>query len=216
MSVADHRLFQARSDGRNLLRTAVALSTATMLGAVGISVANAEPSAPPAPSVVYTTADTVADIAALKQLKATYFQAVDAKDWNTLRGVLAWDFTSDTTSSAGPIIVGREPFIAFLKVSLGLAETHHQGFDPDIKVTSATKAEGVWRMEDVLNFGGLIAVHGYGFYHEKYEKADGKWVIKYSRLERTRIDLIDPDDGSVIEENVPADQVEERVREATE
>src|SRR5262245_30789204 len=60
MSVENHRRFLARPGERRALRTAVALSTATMLGAVGISIANAEPS-PPAFPGVFSATDATAD-----------------------------------------------------------------------------------------------------------------------------------------------------------
>lgn len=213
MSVENHRRFLARRSERRVLRAAVALSTATMLGAVGISIANAEPSAPPAPSGAFTATDSVAEIEAIKQLKTSYFQNIDAKNWTGLRELLAPDVVVDTTGSGGPILVGRDPFIAFLKLTIGGANTHHQGFDPAIQLTSATSAEADWRMEDVLIFGGTLGVHGYGNYHDRYVKVGGKWVVKYSKLTRTRLDLINPDDGTVIEADVPLDQVVAKVNE---
>ncbi|MGK8504758.1 nuclear transport factor 2 family protein [Nocardia asiatica] len=188
----------------------MALSTATILGAVGVSIANAEPSAPPG---AFSAVDSVAEIEAIKGLKANYCQSIDAKNWAGLRELLAPDVVVDTTGSGGPVLVGRDPFIAFLKLTIGGADTHHQVFDPAIQVKSATTAEADWRMEDVLIFGGTLGVHGYGNYHERYEKVNGKWIIKYSKLTRTRLDLINPDDGSVIEANVPLDQVVAKVNE---
>ncbi|WP_327096418.1 nuclear transport factor 2 family protein [Nocardia vinacea] len=182
-----------------------------MLGAVGISVANAEPSPPAAFPGVFSTTDATADIEAIKQLKTSYFANIDAKNWTALRELLAPDVVVDTTGSGGPILVGRDPFIAFLKLTIGGANTHHQGFDPAIQLTSATSAEADWRMEDVLIFGGTLGVHGYGNYHDRYVKVNGKWVVKYSKLTRTRLDLIDPDDGTVIQVNVPLAEIVQKV-----
>jgi hypothetical protein len=120
----------------------------------------------------------------------------------------------DTTCSAGPIFYGRDPFIAFLQLTLGAATTHHQGYDPHIKLTSATTAEGLWTLEDVLIFGGTLGVHGYGHYNDRYTKVNGKWVVKYSKLTRTRLDLINPD-GKVIQANAPIDQVVAKVKAIT-
>ncbi|WP_157187520.1 nuclear transport factor 2 family protein [Nocardia vinacea] len=213
MSVENRRRFLAGPGERRVLRAAVALSTATMLGAVGISIANAESSEPPAPSGVFTAADTTADIAAIKQLKADYFHNIDTKNWNALRELLAPDVVVDTTGSGGPILVGRDNFIAFLKLTIGSANTHHQGYDPQINLTSATTAEVVWTMEDVLIFGGTLGVHGYGHYEDRYTKVNGKWIVKYSKLTRTRLDLINPDDETVIEANVPLAEVVAKVNE---
>ncbi|MBF6338282.1 nuclear transport factor 2 family protein [Nocardia abscessus] len=211
MSVENPRRFLAGPGERRALRTAVALGAATMLGAVGISIADAEPPAP-APSGVFSAADSAAEIEAIKQLKTSYFRNIDAKEWTALRELLAPDVVVDTTGSGGPVLVGRDPFIAFLKVTIGGADTHHQGFDPEIELTSATTAEVVWRMEDVLLFGDTLGVHGYGHYQDRYSKVNGQWVIKYSKLTRTRLDLIRPD-GTVIEADVPLDQVVAKVDE---
>jgi hypothetical protein len=35
-------------------------------------------------------------------------------------------------------------------------------------------------------------MHGYGHYHETYEKADGEWRIKSSKLIRLREDIVTP------------------------
>jgi hypothetical protein len=159
-------------------------------------------------------ADSGTEIDAIKQLKAGYFQNVDAKNWPALRALLHPLVTVDTTCSLGPVLVGRDPFIAFLKVSLGLAETHHQGYDPQIKLTSPTTAEGVWTMEDVLIYAGTLGVHGYGHYQDRYEKVDGKWVVKYSKLTRTRIDLTEPD-GTVTQADAPLEVVAAKIKAIT-
>jgi hypothetical protein len=216
MPVETNRRCLAGSAERRIVRAAVALGTATiMLGGVGASIANAEPS----PTsllcgVSAPEADSGAEIEAIKQLKAGYFQNVDAKNWAGLRELLAPDVVVDTTCSAGPVLIGRDPFIAFLKITLGGATTHHQGYDPQIQLMSATTAEGVWTMEDVLIFGGTLGVHGYGHYSERYTKVDGSWVIKYSKLTRTRIDLINPD-GTVIQANAPLAEVAAKVKTIT-
>ena len=46
-------------------------------------------------------------------------------------------------------------------------------------------------MEDMLwwEHGGLeYWLHGYGHYHETYEKLDGRWLIASRRLTRIRVD----------------------------
>lgn len=210
------RRLLAGSGERRILRAAMALGTATiMLGGVGVEVANAQP----APNsllcgVSPPEAQTGAEIEAIKQLKAGYFQNIDAKNWAGLRELLHPLVTVDTTCSLGPVLVGRDPFIAFLKLSLALAETHHQGYDPKIKLTSATTAEGVWTMEDVLIYAGTLGVHGYGHYSERYEKVSGKWVIKYSKLTRTRMDLTEPD-GTVTQANASLADVAAKVKAIT-
>src|SRR4051812_27296737 len=196
---------------RHILRAAAALGAATlMLGGVGLPIAHADLlcgfSSP--------GDDSGVEVDAIKQLKASYFSNIDAKNWDGLRDLLAPNVTEDTTCSAGPIFFDRDSFIAFLKLTLGSATTHHQGYDPHIKLTSATTAEGLWTLEDVLIFGGVLGVHGYGHYNDRYEKVAGKWVVKYSKLTRTRLDLINPD-GTVIQANAPIDVVVAKVKAVT-
>lgn len=217
MPVETNRPFLAGSGERRILRAAVALATAITLvsgvgegAGVGVGVAHADLlcgfSSP--------GDDSGTEVDAIKQLKASYFSNIDAKNWDGLRELLAPNVTEDTTCSAGPIFFDRDSFIAFLKLTLGSATTHHQGYDPHIKLTSATTAEGLWTLEDVLIFGGTLGVHGYGHYNDRYEKVNGKWVVKYSKLTRTRIDLINPD-GTVIQANAPLDEVAAKVKAIT-
>ncbi|MFJ1455662.1 nuclear transport factor 2 family protein [Nocardia sp. N2S4-5] len=212
MPTSDRGRVRTEAGRRPALRAAIAMAIAGILGVGGISTATADPATPPPGA--FSTADSSTETGAIEQLKASYFQNIDAKNWAGLRELLAPDVVVDTTGSGGPVIVGRDNFIAFLKLTLGAAETHHQGFDPRITVTSATTAEAVWRMEDVLIFGGTLGVHGYGQYADRYEKADGRWVLVYSKLTRTRLDLIKPD-GTVIDTDVPLERIIELVQQAT-
>jgi len=191
-----------------------ALGTATMFGFVGVGVGGGVASADLLCGYSTPAADSGPEVDAIKQLKASYFQNIDAKNWDALRNLLAPDVVEDTTCSAGPLLVGRDPFIAFLKLTLGAATTHHQGYDPHIHLTSATTAEGLWTLEDVLIFGGTVGVHGYGHYNDRYVKVNGQWIVKYSKLTRTRLDLINPD-GTVIQANAPLDAVVAAVKKVT-
>jgi hypothetical protein len=200
-----------------VVRAAVALGAATMmLGGVGIPTASADPVLPLPALCGFSSPgdDTGTEVDAIKTLKASYFSNIDAKNWDGLRDLLAPDVIEDTTCSAGPILYGRDPFIAFLKLTLGGATTHHTGSDPHIKLTSATTAEGLWTLEDVLVFGGVVGVHGYGHYNDHYLKVNGQWVVKYSKLTRTRLDLINPD-GTVIQANAPIETVVAKVKAIT-
>ena len=66
----------------------------------------------------------------------------------------------------------------------GVATMHHC-HTPEIALTSATTATGIWAMEDLLVFADGGEMHGAGHYHETYEKQDGSWRIKTLHLTRT-------------------------------
>ena len=135
------------------------------------------------------------DIEAIKQLKARYFRTIDTKDWRGLREVLADDVVMDTTDAGGDLMIGADGFLAFLTVALGDVVTVHHGHTPEIELTSATTATGVWAMEDMLWWEGGATLHGYGHYHETYEKVEGAWRLKTQKLTRLRTDVTTPPDG---------------------
>ena len=127
------------------------------------------------------------DIEAIKQLKARYFRTMDTKDWDGMREVFTDDVVVDTTGSGGNVITGADEFMAFLSETLGAAVTVHHGHMPEIELTSPTTATGIWALEDWVRWeaGGI---HGFGHYHETYEKAGDRWRIKSSTLTRLRMD----------------------------
>ena len=129
------------------------------------------------------------DIEAIKQLKARYFRAMDAKDWSAMREVFSDDVVMDTSSSGGGVITGAGEFVTFLSKILDGVVTVHHGHMPEIEVMSPTTATGIWSMEDMLRWPDGRELHGYGHYHETYEKAAGAWRIKSSTLTRLRVDM---------------------------
>ena len=68
--------------------------------------------------------------------------------------------------------------------------TVHHGHMPEIELTSPTTARGIWAMEDILHTpeDSVNVVHGFGHYHETYERIDGEWRINTLRLTRLRVD----------------------------
>jgi hypothetical protein len=60
---------------------------------------------------------------------------------------------------------------------------------PEIELTSATTARGIWALEDVVRLAPGVNLRGYGHYHETYEKIDGQWLITSSTLTRLREDI---------------------------
>lgn len=134
------------------------------------------------------------DIEAIKQLKARYCRLLDAKDWSAWRGLFAEDFLSDTSDSGGLRIQGVDEFIDFVRDNLGNPRqaTVHMVHAPEIELTSATAASGIWMLEDYVKFAAGLNLRGYGHYHETYEKRDGRWLIKTSKLTRLREDLVTP------------------------
>ena len=131
------------------------------------------------------------DVEAIKQLKARYFRSMDTKDWEGMREVFADDVVMDTTSSGGGVVSGADAFVALLREILKDVITVHHGHMPEIEITSPTTARGIWAMQDLLRWPDGRELRGYGHYHETYERIDGAWRIKTSKLTRLRADFTD-------------------------
>ena len=136
------------------------------------------------------------DVEAIKQLKARYFRCMDTKDWDGMRQVFAQDVHIDTSGDGGGIQDDADDFMTMLRSNIEDVVTVHHGHMPEIELTSATTATGIWAMEDHLWWpegAPLKHLHGYGHYHETYEKgADGTWRIKSLLLTRLRVDIETP------------------------
>jgi len=143
-------------------------------------------------------ADELAAIEAIKRLKASYFRCMDTKDWDGFAAVFAPDAVMDMSSEMRDgktggtgITTGNRAIAAFVRSAVDTVETVHHGHMPEIDLTSPTTATGIWAMEDKLRWPAgspIRTMHGYGHYHETYEKVDGRWRIKTITLTRLRVD----------------------------
>ncbi|MFI5729823.1 nuclear transport factor 2 family protein [Kribbella sp. NPDC051587] len=134
------------------------------------------------------------DLEAIKQLKARYCRLLDTKQWGAWRQVFTDDFVSDTSDAGGKVVTGGDEFVAFVRQQIGQPSqtTVHQVQAPEITLTSATTATGIWALEDTVDLTPAIGMHGAGHYHETYVKIDGQWRIKTSKLTRLRQEIITP------------------------
>jgi SnoaL-like domain len=136
-------------------------------------------------------ATALLEIESIKKLKARYCRYLDTKNWQAWRTIFTDDFFSDTSEAGGKVIEGADEFVAFTRKSLGKPSqvTAHQVHAPEIELLSATTASGVWALEDVVRLAPGMTLRGYGHYHETYEKIEGQWRIKSSKLTRLREDI---------------------------
>ena len=133
------------------------------------------------------------EIEAIRRLKARYFRLMDTKDWDGMREVFTDDVVIDTAEAGGQVARGADEFMAFLREALGDAVTVHQGHMPEIDLTSETTATGIWALNDIIIWSSGMRLDGYGHYHETYEKSDGEWRIKSSKLTRLHTDVTMPE-----------------------
>ena len=135
-----------------------------------------------------THVQTLDEIEAIKQLKARYFRLMDTKQWELFGDV----FTEDATLAASPgpdeTFRGRADIVRRVSGALRDARTVHHGHMPEIELTGADTATGIWAMYDFVELPQLV-LHGWGHYHEEYAKQGDAWRIRRSRLTRLRLDI---------------------------
>jgi hypothetical protein len=147
--------------------------------------------------------NSLADFAALRAIegtKARYCRFLDTKRWQEW-GLLftehaSLDVSEDVTPDMGPQVVhGRAAIVAQVRGVVDTARTTHQVHSPEITLTSATSAEAIWAMQDVVVWPegvsrpvpGLNSLTGFGHYHETYALEAGEWriaTLKLTRLQR--------------------------------
>ena len=138
-------------------------------------------------------------IEAIKRLKARYFRLMDTKQWAAYRQLFADDMVFYFESDDVPAAVCADEFVAHVRSRLATAISVHHGHTPEIELTSADSALGVWAMSDwVDDPDHHRAFQGFGHYHEEYRRGeDGRWRISQLRLSRLRVDDVAPSSGAV-------------------
>ena len=133
----------------------------------------------------------------IKKLKARYFRYLDTKNWAEIETLFTPDaqavYNVVNQSGLGTLnepIIGPSEIAAFIQRGVEPLVTVHHGHMPEIEVISPTTARGIWAMEDILQRpeDSVNVVHGFGHYHETYERIAGEWLIKTLQLSRLRVD----------------------------
>lgn len=144
-------------------------------------------------------ASQLADIEAIRRLKARYFRLMDSKRWDEWSDVFTPDVevrAPDDTGTDEPTR-GRDDFIGATRAFIDDVVTVHHGHMSEIDVDGDV-ATGVWSMEDHLWWPpdeGPGHLWGTGWYEETYRRCDdGDWRIASLRLRRLRIEV----DGVVV------------------
>ena len=137
------------------------------------------------------------DLEQIRQLKSRYFRLMDTQQWD------AWQhcFTDDISAfyegaprpgRNDPTDIGCEGKAALIDGVSSLmkgAVSMHQGFMPELELTGATTAKGIWAMFDYVRLP-TCAFKGWGHYHEDYVKQNGEWKLKKIHLTRLHTEEI--------------------------
>lgn len=130
----------------------------------------------------------LADIEAIKQLKARYFRLMDTKQWEAWGEVFSQDARLQWGESDSDSATGRANIVSAVSQAIDRAVTCHHGHMPEIEIVSAERATGVWAMYDRVDHPDYL-LEGYGHYSEEYLKVAGEWKIHRTRLTRLHRDF---------------------------
>lgn len=148
------------------------------------------------------TIDKLLAIEEIKQCKARYWRAVDTKDFELLRTALAEDIVFDLSESTWDPHKGQHPIIPrkqepsrsceeiinnCRKVMGDNVQSAHMGHIPEITLTSETTAEAIFPFEDRVLTHDYASFNGYGYYTDTFEKIEGEWKVKTSKIHRFRV-----------------------------
>jgi 3-hydroxyisobutyrate dehydrogenase-like beta-hydroxyacid dehydrogenase len=138
-------------------------------------------------------ASELADIEAIKQLKARYFRFLDTKDWDAFADLFTDDCEHLLPTDDERPPVPNEQYLRDIRRTLADATTVHHGHTPEIAIVGPNEATGTWAMFDDVEIPrddqSPMHLRGYGHYHETYRRCDdGKWRISSKQNIRLRVD----------------------------
>ncbi len=137
------------------------------------------------------------DTEAIKLVKARYCRLLDTKDWDGLAALFTGDAVMDVEQDTGnPPMSGVAAIIDQIRFAVDHAATSHQAHSPEIILTDADAATGIWAMQDRVVWQpgmspvpGVGSITGYGQYHERYRREGGDWKIAALKLTRFHVDM---------------------------
>lgn len=133
------------------------------------------------------TLQQLSDLEEIRLLKHRYFRAIDTCDRNLLATLFTEDVAVDYRGGDYRAqFTGLQNMLDFIVHSfhsdlIGM----HQGHTPEITLTDADTAKGIWYLEDInIYIEARTLTHGTGFYHDDYRRENGQWKICRTEIER--------------------------------
>jgi hypothetical protein len=136
------------------------------------------------------------DYKEIVELKARFGRTVDAKDWAGYTEVFSADAVFDFGD--GNLLQGGPAFVAAVRDQLEGGISVHRAYMPEITFTGPDEAEGIWAVNDYLEWeadpvtGTRRGYQGFGREYETYRKIGGAWKIVHWRLRYDRMDPLLP------------------------
>ena len=126
-------------------------------------------------------------VAAIKDLKARYWNAVDHQRLDEVRDCYAPDGIALDFEGIPPCQT-RDDLIKIIKEQGGRAGFHsaHHGHNPRVRITGPAEAEGLWDMHfSSIDVNERVTIQMTGEYEDRYVLKDGRWWIKATKFRQT-------------------------------
>jgi hypothetical protein len=132
---------------------------------------------------------------AIGEVKARYCRCLDTKDWAGYADCFTEALELDTRPAGGLVTYTRDDALRVVRAAVETAATCHQVHSPEMTIEGDV-AHVVWAMQDRVVWGadrrarmGNAGHTGFGHYHERYERRDGRWRIAKQTLTRLHTDV---------------------------
>ena len=139
------------------------------------------------PAALREAVQQLLDIEAIKRVKHAYFRCIDTGNFEELATLFHPDVTVHFRRGTYEWkLAGRDEYVASVSQSFHTRSVgHHNGHHPEIQILSATEATGIWYLADNMwIMSGQSFTQGTALYWDRYEKVDGRWLIRDSQYER--------------------------------
>ena len=139
------------------------------------------------PKSLQTGIQILLDIEAIKQLKHAYFRCIDTANTQELAELLHEQVTIEFIGGTYEwSISGRAKFVDAIRSAFNSSSVaQHNGHHPEIRIINESEATGVWHLSDQMwLLGDGIKTSGSAFYYDRYQKLNGRWLIRESRYHR--------------------------------
>ncbi len=151
--------------------------------------------------------EELAAIEQIKQLKSSYFRALDTKDWALMRTIFSSSPSADyrgavdegedssgTVANAvnSQVLTDIDTIADGLRDALAGCKSSHLGGNPEITVLADGTAKGIWAMQDWLWFEEStprVRLRGHGHYHDSFVREGDSWKIHTLRLTRVNVEI---------------------------
>jgi hypothetical protein len=133
------------------------------------------------------TLQQLSDLEDIRTLKHRYFRGIDTADAQLLADLFTDDVSVDYRGGSYRVaLCGRADMLEFLANSFhSRALAMHHGHMPEITLTGADEAEGVWYLEDVfINLDTRTHTIGSAIYRDRYRREGGAWRIAHTEYDR--------------------------------